>query len=197
MARRATIIRRTKETEVRVDLDIDGSGTCEVHTPIAFLSHMLDQLGRHGLLDLKVEARGDIDIDGHHTTEDVGISIGQCVAKALGERAGIQRYGSVIVPMDDACVCCALDLSGRSFLAWRVPLPKAKVGEFDAELAEVFFEGFVRGMGCNVHMRLFEGSGLHHIIEACFKAFARALKQAVEIDARSQGVPSTKGILTE
>jgi imidazoleglycerol-phosphate dehydratase len=187
--------RRTQETDVRVEIDLDGRGSREIHTPIAFLNHMLDQVGRHGLLDLKVEARGDVDIDGHHTTEDVGITLGQCLAKALGERAGIQRFGTATIPMDEACVSCALDLSGRPCLVWRVPLPKAKVGDFDAELTEVFFEGFVRGAGCTLHVRLLDGTSLHHIIEASFKAFARALRQAVEIDARSAGVPSTKGTL--
>lgn len=187
--------RRTAETDVRVEIDLDGRGAREIHTPIAFLNHMLDQLGRHGLLDLKVDARGDVDVDGHHTTEDVGITLGQCLAKALGERTGIQRYGAATIPMDETCVSCALDLSGRPFFVWRVPLPKAKVGDFDSELAEVFFEGFVRGAGCNLHMRLLDGNSLHHIIEASFKAFARALRQAVEIDMRSQGVPSTKGTL--
>jgi imidazoleglycerol-phosphate dehydratase len=195
MERKATMERRTAETDVRVEIDLDGGGAREIHTPIAFLNHMLDQVGRHGLLDLKVNARGDIDVDGHHTTEDVGITLGQCLAKALGERTGIQRFGAATIPMDEACVSCALDLSGRPFFVWRVPLPKAKVGDFDSELAEVFFEGFVRGAGCNLHMRLLEGNSLHHIIEASFKAFARALRQAVEIDARSQGVPSTKGTL--
>ncbi|MFI5306553.1 MAG: imidazoleglycerol-phosphate dehydratase HisB [Polyangiales bacterium] len=197
MARKAIIERKTSETQIRVELDLDGSGKHRIDTPLPFLSHMLDQLGRHGLLDLVVEAKGDVEIDGHHTTEDLGIAIGQAVAQALGDRAGIRRYGSATLPMDEACVTCALDLSGRPHCVWRVPLPKAKLGEFDSELAEVFFEGFARGVGCNLHMHLIEGHVLHHIVEICFKAFARALRQAVEIEPRSAGVPSTKGKLVE
>jgi imidazoleglycerol-phosphate dehydratase len=197
MARKAIIERKTSETQIRVEIDLDGSGRHRIDTPLPFLSHMLDQLGRHGLFDLVVEAKGDVQIDGHHTTEDLGIAIGQAVAQALGDRAGIRRYGSATLPMDEACVTCALDLSGRPYLVWRVPLPKAKLGEFDSELAEVFFEGFARGVGCNLHMRLIEGHVLHHIVEICFKAFARALRQAVELETRSAGVPSTKGKLVE
>jgi imidazoleglycerol-phosphate dehydratase len=197
MARRAIIERKTRETEIRVEVDLDGSGVHRIATPLPFLSHMLDQLGRHGMLDLVVEATGDVEIDGHHTTEDLGIAIGQAIGKALGDRAGIVRYGSATLPMDEACVTCALDLSGRPYFVWRVPLPKAKLGEFDSELAEVFFEGFARGLGANLQLRLVEGHVLHHIIEICFKALARALRQAVELDPRSSAVPSTKGTLTE
>jgi len=197
MARRAIIERKTRETEIRVEVDLDGSGVHRIATPLPFLSHMLDQLGRHGMLDLVVEAKGDVEIDGHHTTEDLGIAIGQAIGKALGDRAGIVRYGSATLPMDEACVTCALDLSGRPYFVWRVPLPKAKLGEFDSELAEVFFEGFARGLGANLQLRLVEGHVLHHIIEICFKALARALRQAVELDPRSSAVPSTKGTLTE
>jgi imidazoleglycerol-phosphate dehydratase len=195
MSRRAVVERNTRETRIRVELELDGSGQHEIKTPLPFLSHMLDQLGRHGMFDLNVQAEGDVEIDGHHTTEDVGIVIGQAFAKALGDKAGIRRYGSATLPMDEACVTCALDLSGRTFFVWRVPMPKAKVGEFDTELAEVFFEGFARGAGVNLHMHMLEGQVLHHIIEICFKAFARALRDAVEVDPRSTGVPSTKGSL--
>jgi imidazoleglycerol-phosphate dehydratase len=187
--------RNTRETRIRVDLNLDGSGQHEIKTPLPFLSHMLDQLGRHGMFDLSVQAEGDVEIDGHHTTEDVGIVIGQAFAKALGDKAGIRRYGAATLPMDEACVTCALDLSGRTYFVWRVPMPKAKVGEFDTELAEVFFEGFARGAGVNLHMHMLEGQVLHHIIEICFKAFARALREACEVDPRSTGVPSTKGSL--
>jgi imidazoleglycerol-phosphate dehydratase len=197
MARTATIERKTRETQIRVELDLDGSGRHRIDTPLPFLSHMIDQLGRHGMLDLTVEARGDVEIDGHHTTEDLGIAIGQAVRQALGDHAGIRRYGFATLPMDEACVTCALDLSGRPYFVWQVPMPKAKVGEFDTELAEVFFEGFARGAGCNLHMHLVEGHVLHHIIEISFKAFARALRMAVELEARSSAVPSTKGTLTE
>ena len=197
MGRTGKIERKTRETQIRVELDLDGSGKHEIDTPLPFLSHMLDQLGRHGMFDLTVVASGDVEIDGHHTTEDLGIAIGQCVAQALGDRAGIRRYGWATLPMDEACVTCALDLSGRPYFVWKVPLPKAKLGEFDTELAEVFFEGFARGVGCNLHMHLIEGHVMHHIIEISFKAFARALRQAVELEARSSAVPSTKGTLTD
>jgi imidazoleglycerol-phosphate dehydratase len=197
MSRKAVVERNTRETQIRVEVDLDGTGQHEISTPLPFLSHMLDQLGRHGMLDLKVVAKGDTEIDGHHTTEDVGIAIGQAVSKALGDRAGIRRYGSATLPMDEACVTCAIDLSGRPYFVWRVPMPKAKVGEFDTELAEVFFEGFARGVGCNLHVHLVEGTVLHHIIEISFKALAKALRHAVELDPRGGGVPSTKGTLTE
>jgi imidazoleglycerol-phosphate dehydratase len=197
MGRTGKIERKTRETQIRVELDLDGSGKHDIDTPLPFLSHMLDQLGRHGMLDLTVVAKGDVEIDGHHTTEDLGIALGQCVAQALGDRAGIRRYGWATLPMDEACVTCALDLSGRPYFVWKVPLPKAKLGEFDSELAEVFFEGFARGVGCNLHMHLIEGHVMHHIIEISFKAFARALRQAVELEARSSAVPSTKGTLTD
>ncbi len=197
MSRKATLERKTRETQIHVEVDLDGSGVHVVKTPLPFLSHMLDQLGRHGMLDLKVDAQGDVEIDGHHTTEDLGITLGQAVARALGDKKGIRRYGSATLPMDEACVTCALDLSGRPYFVWDVPMPKAKVGEFDTELAEVFFEGFARGAGCNLHMHMVSGQVLHHIIEICFKAFARALRDAVELDPRSSSVPSTKGTLTE
>jgi imidazoleglycerol-phosphate dehydratase len=197
MSRKAVVERNTRETQIRVEVDLDGTGKHEISTPLPFLSHMLDQLGRHGMLDLKVVAKGDTEIDGHHTTEDVGITIGQAVSKALGDRAGIRRYGSATLPMDEACVTCAIDLSGRPYFVWRVPMPKAKVGEFDTELAEVFFEGFARGVGCNLHVHLVEGTVLHHIIEISFKALAKALRHAVELDPRGGGVPSTKGTLVE
>lgn len=197
MSRQAKIERKTRETHIVVEVDLDGRGRHAVKTPLPFLSHMLDQLGRHGMLDLTVDAQGDVEIDGHHTTEDLGIALGQAVARALGDKTGIRRYGSSTVPMDEACVTCALDLSGRPYFVWQVPLPKAKVGEFDTELAEVFFEGFARGAGCNLHMHWVSGTVLHHVIEVCFKAFARALRDAVEIDPRSSSVPSTKGTLTE
>lgn len=197
MRRTATIERRTQETDIAIEIDLDGSGTYEVETPIGFLTHMVEQLAKHGLMDLVVRAKGDTHIDGHHTTEDLAIAFGQAVAQALGDKAGIRRYGAATLPMDEACVTCALDLSGRPFFVWAVSLPKAKIGDFDSELAEVFFEGFVRGAQCNLHMRQHAGENLHHIVEISFKAFARALRQAVEVDPRVRGVPSTKGTLTE
>lgn len=198
MSRRAELERETKETAIAVSVDLDGTGRHAVDTPLGFLSHMVEQLARHGLLDLEVRARGDVHIDGHHTTEDLAITLGRAVAAALGDKRGIRRYGSATLPMDEACVTCALDLSGRTFFSWQVPMPKARVGDFDTELAEVFFEGFARGAQCNLHFYLHAGDNLHHIIEICFKALARALRQAVEVDPRAaQVLPSTKGTLTE
>lgn len=193
-ARRASVHRETSETNIRVSVDLDG-GSCTVRTPLPFLSHMLEQIGKHGAIGLEVQASGDVEIDGHHTTEDLGIVLGQAVLEALGDRAGIRRYGSATLPMDEALVTAALDLSGRPFFVWRVPLPKAKVGEFDTELVEVFFEAFARSAKCNLHVRMHEGENLHHIIEISFKAFARALREAIERDPRAGGVPSTKGAL--
>jgi len=195
MARTAKVERKTRETRIEVEIDLDGTGRASIDTPLPFLSHMLDQIARHGGFDLTVKAAGDTDIDGHHTTEDVGIVLGRAVLEALGDRSGIRRYGSATLPMDEALVTVAVDLSGRPFFVWRVPLPKAKVGEFDSELAEVFFEAFARSAQANVHVRLHEGENLHHIIEITFKALARALREAAGMDPRGSGVPSTKGTL--
>jgi imidazoleglycerol-phosphate dehydratase len=197
MARSAVVERNTSETQIRVSLNLDGTGKYTIRTPLPFLTHMVEQLSRHGLFDLEVDAEGDVEIDGHHTTEDLGISIGKAFADALGDKRGIRRYGAATLPMDEALVTCAVDLSGRPFFVWKVPLPKAKIGDFDVELAEVFFEGFVRGAQCNLHVRRLEGENLHHIIEISFKALARSLRDAVEIDPRVHSVPSTKGTLSE
>ncbi|MBN2191917.1 MAG: imidazoleglycerol-phosphate dehydratase HisB [Polyangiaceae bacterium] len=193
--RRGTVERRTKETEVSVTIDLDGSGTAEIDTPVPFLSHMLEQIARHGGFDLRIRARGDVEVDAHHSTEDIGIVLGAAFLQALGDRAGIRRFGAATLPMDEALATVAVDLSGRSFLVWRVPIPKAKIGDWDAELAEVFFEAFVRHAQINLHVRLLDGSNLHHVVEICFKAFARALREAVEHDPRATGIPSTKGLL--
>jgi len=187
--------RKTSETRIAVEIDLDGAGKATIATPLPFLSHMLDQIARHGLFDLTVEAEGDVEIDGHHTTEDVGITLGSAVLSALGDKTGIARYGEATLPMDEALALCALDLSGRPFFVNRVRLPKAKLGTFDVELAPVFFEGFCRGAQANMHLRLLEGDNLHHIVEICFKAFAKALMRATRIDPRMAGVPSTKGSL--
>ncbi len=195
MTRRALVERKTRETDIRVELDLDGTGQASIQTPLPFLSHMVEQIARHGSIDLDVRAEGDVEIDGHHTTEDLGIVLGQAVLQALGERSGIRRYGSATLPMDEALVTAALDLGGRPFFVWRVPLPKAKLGSWDVELAPVFFEAFARSAQANLHVRLLEGDNLHHIVEICFKAFARALRQAVELDPRVPGIPSTKGTL--
>ena len=198
MARTATLSRTTKETSIEVTVDLDGTGRASVDTPLPFLSHMVEQLARHGLLDLTVKATGDVEIDGHHTTEDLALVIGQCVSKALGDKAGIVRYGSATLPMDEARATCALDLSGRAHFVWQVELPKgAKLGTWDAELAPVFFEAFARGAACNLHVVLERGEILHHIVEICFKALARALREAVRIEPRVAGVPSTKGSLQD
>ncbi len=195
--RTASVQRKTSETQISIELDLDGSGKHAISTPLPFLTHMLEQISRHGLFDLTIDAKGDVQIDGHHTTEDLGITLGKAFADALGEKVGIRRYGSATLPMDEALVTCAIDLSGRPFFVWRVPMPKAKIGDFDVELAEVFFEGFVRGAQCNLHVQLHAGENLHHIIEISFKALARSLREATERDPRVLGVPSTKGTLSE
>ncbi len=198
MTRQAQVKRETKETKIAVQVNLDGTGQYHVETPLPFLTHMVEQLARHGLFDLEIEAKGDVEIDGHHTTEDLGITLGQAFAKALGDKRGIRRYGFATLPMDEARSSCALDLSGRTFFLWKVPLPKAKIGDFDAELVEVFFEGFARGAACNLHLTLEAGENLHHIAEITFKAFAKALRMATEIDARAAAIlPSTKGTLGE
>lgn len=195
MGRIARVERTTHETNISVEIDLDGTGRANISTPLPFLSHMLDQIARHGLFDLTITAQGDVEIDGHHTTEDLGLVLGQAFAKALGDKAGITRYGEATLPMDEALVTCALDLSGRTYFVFRVPLPKAKVGTFDVELVPVFFEAFARGAQCNLHLRMHEGENLHHIIEISFKAFTKALSRASRIDPRVVGTPSTKGSL--
>lgn len=194
--RKAKESRATKETSITVEVDLDGSGAATIDTPLPFLSHMLDQIARHGLFDLVVQAKGDVEIDGHHTTEDIGIVLGRAFAAALGDRAGIARYGWATLPMDEARATCTLDLSGRPFFVWEVPMPKAKLGTWDTELAEVFFEGFARGAACNLHVVLHAGTNLHHVTEICFKAFAKALRAACAVDPRAPGIPSTKGSLS-
>lgn len=190
------VVRETKETKIEVVIELDGTGQHDVVTPLPFLTHMVEQLSRHGLFDLTVRATGDVEIDGHHTTEDLGITLGQALAQALGDRQGLRRYGWAVLPMDEARVACTLDLSGRPFFVWEVPMPKAKVGTFDTELAEVFFEGFARGAQCNLHVVKERGDNLHHLIEIAFKSFAKALEAATRLDPRVVGVPSTKGTLT-
>lgn len=195
-ARRGEVRRETRETKIRVAIDLDGTGRSDIRTPLPFLSHMLDQLSRHGGFDLHVEAEGDVEIDGHHTTEDLGIVLGQAFREAVGDKRGISRYGSATLPMDEALVTVALDLSGRPYFVWKVPLPKAKIGDWDVELAEVFFEAFARSAEANLHVHLIAGHNLHHIVEISFKALARSLRQAVTVDPRLAGnIPSTKGSL--
>lgn len=187
--------RVTKETSIDVTVGLDGSGKADIDTPIPFLSHMLEQIAKHGLVDLTIRAEGDVEIDGHHTTEDLAITLGKAIATALGDKAGIARYGAATLPMDEARATCAIDLSGRPFFVWEVPMPKAKLGTWDTELAEIFFEGFARGAMCNLHVVLHAGTNLHHVTEICFKSFAKALRAACTLDPRAQGIPSTKGSL--
>jgi imidazoleglycerol-phosphate dehydratase len=194
--RRAEIARKTKETEVRVAVDLDGEGRARIATGIGFLDHMLEQLARHSLIDLEVEAKGDLHIDFHHTTEDTGIVLGQAVAKALGNRAGIQRYGDALIPMDETLTRVALDASNRPYLVWKVAFSKPKLGEMDTELFREWFHAFAQAAGLTLHVENLYGENNHHIVESCFKGLARALRAAVAIDPRKpDAVPSTKGVL--
>ncbi len=193
--RQAEISRSTAETNVRVRVDLDGTGRISCRTGVGFFDHMLDQLGRHALFDLEVEASGDLHIDDHHTVEDVGIALGRAVAQAVGDKRGVRRYGDSLLPMDEALVRAALDLSGRPFLVWRVDFPSPKIGSFDTELVREFFTAFAMNGGITLNVACLAGANSHHIAEAAFKAVARALRSAVEPDPRATGVPSTKGVL--
>ncbi|MCZ8277591.1 MAG: imidazoleglycerol-phosphate dehydratase HisB [Acetobacteraceae bacterium] len=194
--RRAEISRETSETAITVALGLDGEGRADIATGIGFLDHMLIALARHGLFDLKVQAKGDLHIDFHHTTEDVGIVIGQCLRQALGDKRGIRRYGAAVIPMDEALAEAAVDISGRPFLAWSVSFAQPKIGEMDTELFEEFFRALAFNAGITLHVTQKAGTNAHHVAEACFKALARALREAVEPDPRAIGaIPSTKGVL--
>ena len=195
MNRTAIIDRTTKETAIQVSLALDGSGEQQIATGVPFFDHMLTQIARHGFFDLTITAQGDLEIDAHHTVEDVGICLGEAFKKAVGDKAGIRRYGRGTMPMHEALAAVVLDFSGRPFLVWHVDLPKAQVGSFDLELVEEFFTAFCNHAGANVHVNLAYGDNLHHIVEAVFKAFARALDEATQIDPRIQGVLSSKGAL--
>lgn len=196
MSRTASVSRSTSETDIALALDLDGTGRAEIATGIGFLDHMLTAFARHALIDLTVRAKGDLHIDGHHTTEDVGIVLGQALARALGDKRGIRRFGHAVVPMDEALVEAAIDLSGRAFLAWSVRMPTARVGEMDSELFEEFFRALAGNAAMALHVTLKAGSNTHHVAEACFKATARALRAAVEPDPRAgAAIPSTKGAL--
>lgn len=196
MTRIGEVTRRTKETQLRVRVDLDGRGQAEVCTGIGFFDHMLEALARHGLLDLQVQGSGDLHVDGHHTVEDTGIALGEAIAAALGDRSGIRRYGDAVVPLDDALVRVALDVSGRPFLAYQVDIPKWQMlGDYDVFLTPEFFRALVTHAGLTAHMDLLRGDNPHHIVEATFKAFARALDVATAPDPRVAGVPSTKGVL--
>ena len=196
MERSAELSRKTKETQIRVRVDLDGTGQAQVKTGIGFFDHMLEALARHALLDLDVECGGDLQVDGHHTVEDVGILLGQALAQALGERAGIRRYADSTVPLDEALVRVVMDVSGRPYLAYQVDIPKWQMlGDYDVFLTPEFFRAIVHNAGLTVHIDLIRGENPHHIVEATFKAFARALDQATARDPRVTGVPSTKGVL--
>ncbi|MDR0528214.1 MAG: imidazoleglycerol-phosphate dehydratase HisB [Zoogloeaceae bacterium] len=194
--RQAEIIRNTQETSIRVHLNLDGTGQCRFETGVPFLEHMLAQVARHGLLDVTVEARGDLEVDDHHTVEDVGISLGQAIARALGEKKGITRYGYALIPLDEALSSVAIDISGRPGLFMRVNFSRAQIGQFDTELVEEFFRGLVNHAGITLHIDNLKGKNAHHQAETMFKAFGRALRMAVAPDARMPDVlPSTKGFL--
>ena len=195
MTRAAAIERVTKETRIKLSLHVDGKGDAKICTSVPFLDHMLNLFARHGLFDLEVEASGDIDIDFHHTVEDIGIVMGEAFRQALGDKKGIRRYGQASVPMDETLASVAIDISGRPYLVYHVVLPKVKIGEFDVELAREFFQAFVNHCGLNLHINVMYGENVHHIIEACFKAVARAMDAATQLDPRVEGVMSTKGVL--
>lgn len=195
MGRTAIIDRATKETEIKLEINLDGGGSSKSSTGVGFLDHMLDLFARHALIDLSVTATGDLHVDQHHTVEDVGICLGQAVREALGDKAGIRRYGHFTLPMEETLVTSALDLSGRCYLVFRAAFPSPKIGDFDSELVEDFWQAFAANALCNLHVLLQHGRNSHHISEAIFKATARALRMAVEQDPRSQAIPSTKGIL--
>ena len=195
MPRTATISRTTRETDVRVALDLDGRGRAQVATGLGFFDHMLVLLAGHGLFDLEISCTGDLQVDGHHTVEDVGRSLGAAFATTLGERRGIRRYGHCILPMDEALVTTAVDLGGRAACVLSVSYPVPAIGAFDTQLVEVFWEGFAATAGANIHALLHHGRNAHHIAEAVFKSLARSLRDAVEIDPRQPGIPSTKGWL--
>ena len=195
MPRSAQIHRQTGETNITLTLDLDGSGQSTIQTGIGFFDHMLTLLAKHSLIDLTIQAQGDLHVDAHHTVEDVGICLGKGLAQALGDKAGIRRYGSMTVPMDETLVTAAVDLSGRAFCVWKAEVPRETLGSFNASLAEEFWRAVAGNALMNLHVVGHHGRNTHHIIEAIFKATARALRQAVEIDPRGAGIPSTKGVL--
>lgn len=194
--RTAQITRKTAETDISVEITLDGTGTYDNQTGVGFFDHMLDQLARHALIDMTVQCSGDLHIDDHHSVEDVGIALGQALTQAMGDKRGIRRYGECVLPMDDARVACALDLSGRPFLVWEIEMPTAKIGTFDTELVREFFQAFATHGGITLHLTQAAGFNSHHIAEAAFKATARALRDALEVDPRkADAIPSTKGTL--
>lgn len=197
MTRTAEITRETAETRIRLSLNLDGTGECDIQTGVGFFDHMLTLLARHGLMDLSVQASGDLHVDHHHTVEDVGICLGQAVAQSIGDKAGILRYGDITLPMEETLVTSALDLSGRFAFVYAVEFPTEKIGEFDTQLVQEFWNAVASNARMNLHLILHHGSNSHHIAEGCFKATARALRKAITVDPRQTGVPSSKGTLTE
>ena len=194
--RKSEIVRKTGETDIRVELELDGTGACRIDTGVGFLDHMLELFARHGRFDLTVECKGDTRVDDHHTTEDIGIALGQAFDRALGDRKGITRYGQTILPMDESLILTAVDLSGRGFLAYGLEIPTEKVGTFDTELTEEFFRALAHNAHCTLHIRQLDGRNSHHIIEGAFKSTARSLRAAVKIDPDcAEDIPSTKGVL--
>jgi imidazoleglycerol-phosphate dehydratase len=193
--RAATLERQTAETKIQLKLALDGSGASRIATGVGFLDHMLALFAKHGLFDLEVECQGDVQVDAHHTTEDIGICLGQAVRNALGDKRGITRYGHIVLPMEEALVTVAIDLSGRNYMVFNAPMTSAKIGEFDSELVEDFWYAFTSNAMCNLHVQLHYGRNSHHIAEAIFKGAARALRMACTLDPRQGGVPSTKGLL--
>ena len=194
--RTASVTRTTAETDIAVALNLDGTGSYDIATGVGFFDHMLDQLARHALIDLDVRAKGDLQVDDHHTVEDTGIAIGQALSRAVGDKRGIRRYGACLLPMDDTLVQAALDLSGRPYLVWQVDFPTPKIGSFDTELVREFFQALAQNAGITLHVTNHYGDNSHHIAETCFKAVARVLRVACEIDPRQAGaIPSTKGTL--
>jgi imidazoleglycerol-phosphate dehydratase len=191
----AEIVRKTRETEIRLRLDLDGSGRSEIASGVGFLDHMLELFARHSLMDLDVSCRGDLQVDAHHTTEDIGICLGQAIDQALGDRSGISRYGHSVLPMDETLVTCAVDLGGRPYWAWEAPMPSPKIGDFDSELVADFWQAVAVQGRMNLHVLLHYGRNTHHVSEAIFKGLARSLRIAAERDPRRLGVPSTKGSL--
>ena len=195
MGRTAKTERKTKETEIAIELDLDGSGNAEIETGMPFFNHMLEIFARHGLFDLKVKAKGDIQVDYHHTVEDVGLTLGQAFKQALGDKAGISRFGEATIPLDEALTQVVVDLSGRPYLAYNVKIRPGRVGDFDTDLPHEFFQAFANQLGMNLHINVSQGENPHHIIEASFKALARAMERATRVDQRIKGVLSTKGSL--
>ncbi len=193
--RKAIINRETKETKINIEINLDGTGKYEIDTGIGFFDHMLTALSRHSLIDMNISCKGDLEVDGHHTVEDIGIALGQAFKSAIGDKKGIKRYGFFILPMDEACVECALDFSGRGVLVYNIDIEAETVGDFDSCLAEEFMRAFSMESGINIYFNLKSGKNAHHIIEATFKALAKSLREAVSLDPRDNSIPSTKGVI--